>query len=55
MPDISDTIIMLTQLHQEVREVFESHVPDSYAKIDALLDLDCAFESAQEAVREIYV
>lgn len=47
-----ETLNMLTELHAETRQVLESHVPDSYAKEDALFNLDMAFDNAKEAVNE---
>ena len=51
----SATIEMLSRLHEDVRDVFETHVPEGYAKDDALDDLDSAFDSAREAVTEAVI
>ena len=48
----AETLVMLEELHQDVRQVFEDHIPDGYAKEDSLLDLDSAFENAAYAVQE---
>ena len=47
-----ETTTMLQHLHEEIREAFECHIPDSYAKRDAMFDLDSAFENANDAIRE---
>ena len=52
MTSTKDTLLMLRQLYEDVQEVFENHVPDSYAKADAMDDLNSAFESAREAIKE---
>lgn len=52
MSNKSDTLNMLTELHAEVRPIFESHLPESYAKDEALFCLAMAFDNAKEAVNE---
>jgi len=48
----SETINKLSELHAEFRRFLEDNIPDSYAKKDALFNLDMAFDGAKEAVNE---
>lgn len=52
MTPTEEALNMLAELHTEVRQVLESHVPDNYAKEESLFCLDMAFDNAKEAISE---